>query len=270
MAAEGTSDLEDRLEKELHICESGAKRTETAAEPSGNVRASEDEADSESSSPDRERRKSRTMSAADIALAEATKSGAKPDLDFSTKHQLQNAWTWWYDHPDLAEGADWTTCLKKICTVSTVEDFWSLYNHLEPASALPMSGNYSLFKEGITPQWEDEQTRHGGKWILDVQKKVSKEFNLDLDTLWLNGILGVIGESYEPSEDICGIVVSIRKQKKISLWLKSGRNEQAIMTIGKQFKRLLGIPDALPLNFQLHKDSMRRSSSFNNKSRFRV
>ena len=38
-----------------------------------------------------------------------------------------------------------------------VEDFWALYNHIELASRLAAGCDYSLFKEGIKPMWEDER-----------------------------------------------------------------------------------------------------------------
>ena len=38
-----------------------------------------------------------------------------------------------------------------------VEDFWALYNHIELASRLAAGCDYSLFKEGVKPMWEDER-----------------------------------------------------------------------------------------------------------------
>ena len=38
-----------------------------------------------------------------------------------------------------------------------MEDFWALYNHIELASRLAAGCDYSLFKEGVKPMWEDER-----------------------------------------------------------------------------------------------------------------
>ena len=38
-----------------------------------------------------------------------------------------------------------------------VEDFWALYNHIELASRLAAGCDYSLFKEGVKPMWEDDR-----------------------------------------------------------------------------------------------------------------
>ena len=71
------------------------------------------------------------------------------------KHPLQNAWTLWFFKNDKARS--WEENQKAIITVNTVEDFWSLYNHIEVASRLPPGSDYSLFKEGIFPDWEDKR-----------------------------------------------------------------------------------------------------------------
>ena len=69
------------------------------------------------------------------------------------KHPLQNAWTLWFFKNDKSRS--WEENQRPIITVTTVEDFWALYNHIEVASKLPIGSDYSLFKEGIFPDWED-------------------------------------------------------------------------------------------------------------------
>ena len=65
------------------------------------------------------------------------------------KHPLQNAWTLWFFKNDKSR--TWEENQRPIITVTTVEDFWSLYNHIEVASKLPVGADYSMFKEGIFP-----------------------------------------------------------------------------------------------------------------------
>ena len=45
------------------------------------------------------------------------------------KHPLQNAWTLWFFKNDKSR--TWEENQRPIITVTTVEDFWSLYNHIE-------------------------------------------------------------------------------------------------------------------------------------------
>ncbi len=63
-----------------------------------------------------------------------------------------------------------------------MEDFWGLYNHIELASRLASGCDYSLFKEGIKPMWEDERNRRGGRWLINLDKK---QRNSCLDNFWL-------------------------------------------------------------------------------------
>ena len=60
------------------------------------------------------------------------------------KHPLENAWTLWFFKNDKAR--TWEENQRPIITVTTVEDFWALYNHIEVASRLPPGSDYSLFK----------------------------------------------------------------------------------------------------------------------------
>ena len=53
---------------------------------------------------------------------------------------------------------------------STVEDFWSVYNHIEQVSKLGTGCDYSFFKTGIKPMWEDESNKFGGRWIINIEK----------------------------------------------------------------------------------------------------
>lgn len=55
--------------------------------------------------------------------------------------------------------------------------------------------------------WEDDQNKHGGRWLISVPKYLRPS---ELDCIWLDVILCLIGEAFEHSEDICGAVVNIR------------------------------------------------------------
>ena len=62
--------------------------------------------------------------------------------------------------------SSWLDNLKNISTFSSVEDFWSCYNNVLPASKTSPNSNYHLFKDGVVPMWEDEGNKKGGKWII--------------------------------------------------------------------------------------------------------
>eukprot|EP01103_Thecamoeba_quadrilineata_P012821 TRINITY_DN3402_c0_g1_i1.p1 TRINITY_DN3402_c0_g1~~TRINITY_DN3402_c0_g1_i1.p1 ORF type:complete len:241 (-),score=33.52 TRINITY_DN3402_c0_g1_i1:99-821(-) len=184
------------------------------------------------------------------------------------KHPLQNQWTWWYDNPGKKSSqSSWGAHLKKIITFDTVEDFWRLYNNIVPPSQLISGSDYHLFKHGVEPKWEDPRNVKGGKWIYNIQNKNGRDH---IDKLWLWTILSCIGEGFLDTynEEICGCVVSVRKnQDRITLWTRS-LNESAVVSIGKSFKKALELNDCVVLGFQAHSDCQKSNSSFNNKNKY--
>jgi translation initiation factor 4E len=102
-----------------------------------------------------------------------------------------------------------------------------IFNNIRPASKLSERSNYHLFKDPIEPKWEHAENSNGGKWIVPIK---GKEL---LDKLWLWAILACIGETFTDENEICGVVVSLRKgQDRISLWTKHGNNEQIQKSVG--------------------------------------
>mmetsp|Transcript_26247 Transcript_26247/g.36964 ORF Transcript_26247/g.36964 Transcript_26247/m.36964 type:complete len:216 (+) Transcript_26247:167-814(+) len=185
--------------------------------------------------------------------------------NFSIKHPLQNRWTLWFDNPGKKTTQEsWAENLKKIVTFDTVEDFWRVFNNIQPVSSLAAGSNYHLFKENIEPKWEHTANQHGGKWVVIVKTQL-------FDKQWLWSVLACIGESFEDDEEICGCVASVRKsQSRISLWTRNASNESAQRRIGSKFKQALEIPDNVSVGYQVHSDSIKRNSSYNNKNRYEV
>ena len=58
------------------------------------------------------------------------------------KHPLQNAWTLWFFKNDKSR--TWEENQRPIITVTTVEDFWSLYNHIEVRCLLSLISGKGL------------------------------------------------------------------------------------------------------------------------------
>lgn len=119
-----------------------------------------------------------------------------------------------------------------MVTFSTVEDFWALYNHIELASRLSTGCDYSVFKAGIKPMWEDPKNRNGGRWLLNLDRKQRPSH---LDNAWLEVLLSLIGEAFaEDGNIINGAVVSIRNRgDKIGVWLGNSKMANCVVSIGK-------------------------------------
>jgi len=182
--------------------------------------------------------------------------------NFAVKHPLQNGWTIWYDNPGKRTNqASWGDHLRKITTFSSVEDFWRVFNNLKPASTLPQGSNYHIFKEHIEPKWEDSTNARGGKWTVSVPPKSRVN---TLDQMWLWTILACIGETIRAPDDVCGLVVSIRKAgDRVQIWTRDATNEAACRDIGRSLKETLELPDNVILGYQSHTDSMKKSNTRN-------
>ena len=101
--------------------------------------------------------------------------------------------------------------------------------------------DYSLFKEGITPAWEDAALKNGGRWVMKLEKVRAQT----LDDLWLSVELALIGEAFLPKggEVVAGAVVSIRSRiSKIALWLTQAKDEKKVGFLGSG---VYGISDCL-------------------------
>lgn len=75
-------------------------------------------------------------------------------------------------------------------------------------------------------------------------------------------ILCLIGEAFDSASDICGAVVNIRgKGDKIAVWTADGNNRAGVIEIGTKLKDRLRLNPKFQICYQLHKDSMVKSSS---------
>jgi len=178
-----------------------------------------------------------------------------PSAVLVTKHPLQNDWDFWYYK--MEKQKDWLDCLMKIASFNSVEDFWAVYNHIEVPSMLAHHSDYNVFKHGIKPMWEDERNMRGGRLVFLVRKNAKKE----LDTLWLEILLCLIGEAFgEESDQICGAVVNIRPRlDRISVWTSDLHNEPAIRKIASVIKERTRYQGQI--SYEPHKDSPNKSGN---------
>ena len=80
---------------------------------------------------------------------------------------------------------------------------------------------FCLFKKGIQPRWEDTANKTGSELV--ASKSYSPEV---LDVFWENLVMGLIGETIDEGDEICGcrVVNQTRKGKpkyKIELLLRT-------------------------------------------------
>lgn len=198
----------------------------------------------------------------DMATSEEASATAAAEVPpQSQPHKLERKWTFWFDNISKPkQGAAWGSSMRKVYTFDTVEEFWCLYEQIFKPSRLPMNADFHLFKTGIEPKWEDPECANGGKWSVTSNRKAN------LDTMWLETMMALIGEQFDEADEICGVVASVRqRQDKLALWTKTAANEAAQMGIGKKWKEILDVTDRITYSF--HDDSRRDRSV---KSRYSV
>jgi len=174
------------------------------------------------------------------------------------KHPLKNKWAMWYFKNDKSK--DWKDNQKYVYSFDTIEDFWALYNHMLQPSELQSGCDYSLFKEGIEPMWEDPNNKNGGRWLINSLKQQRQYV---LDRFWMETLLCLVGEIFEAaSDEVCGTVINIRpKGDKLGIWTRDAEDQEKNMVIGRGLRDNLGLPKQTQLGFQAHKDTSTKYGS---------
>jgi len=84
-----------------------------------------------------------------------------------------------------------------------------------------------------------------------------------LDEYWLHLLLAMIGESFHDIDEICGAVVSVRKnQSKLALWTRNSASEaqESILKIGIMLRQVLSLEDKMKIGYQAHEDGMKKEA----------
>merc|ERR1712037_437310 len=183
-------------------------------------------------------------------------------------HPLQNSWTMWLFTHDRSK--PWEENQHCIYTFNSVEEFWGLYHNIALPSELPSGCDYSLFKDGIKPMWEDEKNKDGGRWVLQAGKKnmIGSPGNEQpaLDLYWLEVLMCLIGEGWGSPEHGCevnGAVISMRGERnsKLGVWLANCENVEAVVNIGLNIKSRLGLGSRATIQFDAHQDTKVKTGS---------
>lgn len=154
------------------------------------------------------------------------------------KHELQHRWGLWvHQCSGTQKGIGWSESQRLVHEFGYVEDFWRMFNFSFPPSKLE-NVDYSLFKNGVTPAWEDPAFKGGGRWVVKLEKVKAQS----LDDLWLFLSLALIGEAFiEHGGDlVCGAIMSVRSRaSKLALWLSTAKDEKKVMAVGREYRSIL-------------------------------
>ena len=103
--------------------------------------------------------------------------------------------------------------------MTTIEQFWYVTSQLQPPSSINTGHTYSVFRDGVLPDWEDEANIEGGRWMISCPRDEREE---RLETMWLEILFMMVGEHMgDFSELVNGAEACIRKKgDRLKVWLK--------------------------------------------------
>lgn len=114
----------------------------------------------------------------------------------SSEHRLQHPYCLWFSkRPTMVRNIQvqgtqgYSQGLRLVGQVGTVEQWWSLYSHLQRLQELAPHTDLHLFKKGIQPMWEDSANSKGGKWVIRLRKG-------QVGRAWENLCMAMLGEQF--------------------------------------------------------------------------
>lgn len=153
--------------------------------------------------------------------------------------------------------------LNDVYTFNTIEDFWRMFNNIYSVKNIIANTDYCLFKKGIKPEWEDDQNKDGGKWVVTMP--IEDDMEGEWEYAWTQLILMMIGANIDKElyEIINGAIFSIRdKHHRLSLWVSdSVSNTEPILLkkLGNKIRTVTKLPMEYELQYQVHKKAIQHN-----------
>ncbi|CAG8682359.1 11685_t:CDS:2 [Dentiscutata erythropus] len=192
------------------------------------------------------------FSTSDGSLDSDRQKKLEESIKTSNPHPLANKWTFYlFQHVANATPKEYEENLKKVAAVSTVQNFWHVYNNIIGPDKLAVRCALHFMKSDIHPAWEDPRNENGGAWSFRVSKA-------NTVTVWRELLMMLIGEQFEDcvskDDDIYGLTVSSRYNSDIfNIWNKnSAVNEEA--KIMEKIKETLGSIELQSPYYKAHKE----------------
>lgn len=109
---------------------------------------------------------------------------------------------------------------KKLCTISTISEFWRLFNNFKKIGWKYM--HFYLMKSGVVPIWEHPENKNGG--ICSFRVEMDKALEVWEDV----GVRMMCNMIISDHTDINGISISLKHNwGLIKIWNKNNENNIA-------------------------------------------
>jgi translation initiation factor 4E len=202
-----------------------------------------------------------TLSDADQSSSTSSLSSSAIPPAVSSSHRLHRQWTFHFSLPSNDKSRWDESAITPVVDVATVENFWFAYTAIAKPTTLPLRSDLHLFIKGIQPTWEEPANHHGGRWLVEYKRGEDEV----LCAAWLSTLLALIGEAFTDSEEMMGVVLSVRKQKnKLQIWTKTGNRREETIRVGREWKEVIDYRGRI--GYMTHEDSKKYSAEM--KSRY--
>mmetsp|Transcript_47960 Transcript_47960/g.127029 ORF Transcript_47960/g.127029 Transcript_47960/m.127029 type:complete len:231 (-) Transcript_47960:115-807(-) len=171
---------------------------------------------------------------------------------------LRYTWSIWEQIMQANEkGAAYSDATHKVASLSTVQEFWKLWNHMpqpselleqkrmvrEQPDGLHVIDAVMIFRENIRPEWEDKMNATGGHFQFQLKPSIGGG---QVDEYWNNLVLGMIGATIEP----VGMITGVRLVDKLSgpraanvirleVWYTNNDDTTAVQTLRKNIEKCM-------------------------------
>ena len=145
---------------------------------------------------------------------------------------------------------DFQNQLQKITSFSTDEEFWNLFLRMKLPTNLHLKSKIFIFKRDISPIWEQEENRNGGR--IYVKLPLNRESNDIWQNLILEFLTGFNNQDYF-DDQVNGIELSIRQADNICLaiWVRV-HDFKLVKELFLNLKRSVPFPKYVDLDYSEH------------------
>ena len=199
------------------------------------------------------------------AASSASDSVPSPSAAATAPLPLHRQWTFHFSLPsENPQRGKWDeTAITPVCDVATIQQFWYVFHTLARPTSLPLRADVHFFLKTVQPTWEEPANAVGGRWLIEYKRGEEDT----LSAAWLSTLLAIVGEQFTDSEEVMGVVLSVRKGKnKLQLWTRNGSRREETIRLGREWKAAVDYNSKI--GYMTHDDSKKYSAEM--KSRYEL